>query len=61
MGPGVQISLDVTSVAEAVERAEMAVRPGVDPGVHVMGDHLGLPDSVEGVRLREVAAVVGIR
>ena len=61
MEPAVQISLDVTSVAEAVERAEMAVRLGVDPGVHVMGDHPGMPDSVEGARLREVAAAVGIR
>ena len=74
MGPGEQISLDVTPVAEAVERAEMAVRLGVNPGVHVMGDNPGdalievdliraspgMPDSVEGARLREAAAV-GIR
>ena len=61
MGSGEQISLDVTSVAEAVERAEMAVRLGVNPGVHVMGDNPGMPDSLEGARLREVAAAVGIR
>ena len=52
MEPVVQISLDVTSIPEAVEMAEMAVRAGVD--WIEAGTPLVIAEGMHGVRaLRE--------